>query len=220
MTSPTATDLPDLDAHSAEYILTWALERYFPEITVACSMQDAVLVDLAWRIEPKVEVFFLETGFHFSETLETAERMRERYCLNLIPLTPGPDPAVYSKDGYDACCHDRKVVPMDNYLQGKRAWVTGIRRADATTRAGARAVEWDAKRDMVKINPLVTWSDEDMTRYIEEHDLVDNPLRLQGYESIGCWPCTKAGKGREGRWAGLDKIECGLHVAASPPATH
>ena len=213
----TPADLPDLEGHSAEYVLTWAIERFFPEMALACSMQDAVLVDLAWRIEPRIEVFFLETGFHFPETLQTAQAMRTRYRLNLIAVPPVENPAVYSKDGYEACCAARKVAPMDNYLAGKRAWVSGLRRAEAATRAGAKPVEWDAKRGLVKVNPIVAWSDEDVERYIAEHDLIVNPLRLQGYDSIGCWPCTKAGKGREGRWAGLDKTECGIHPAGSPP---
>ncbi len=209
--------LRDLDGASAEYILTWAIERFFPEIAVACSMQDAVLVDLAWRIEPRIEVFFLETGFHFPETLATAEKMRSRYQLNLVALRPGPDPAVYSKDGYEACCAARKVAPMEAHLQGKRAWASGLRRAESSTRATARAVEWDAKRGLVKVNPIVAWSDEDVERYIAEHDLIVNPLRLQGYDSIGCWPCTQPGKGRQGRWAGVEKLECGLHPALAEP---
>ncbi|HEX9315755.1 MAG TPA: phosphoadenylyl-sulfate reductase [Actinomycetota bacterium] len=210
-------ELPDLDGASAEYILTWAIERFFPEIAVACSMQDAVLVDLAWRIEPRIEVFFLETGFHFPETLETAQKMRDRYNLNLVALQPGPDPAIYSRDGYEACCAARKVAPMEAHLLGKRAWASGLRRVESPSRATAKAIEWDAKRGLVKVNPIVAWTDEDVERYIAEHDLIVNPLRLQGYDSIGCWPCTKAGTGREGRWAGQDKLECGLHPALAEP---
>src|SRR5439155_9011937 len=111
-------ELPDLDGASAEYILTWAIERFFPEIAVACSMQDAVVVDLAWRIEPRIEVFFLETEFHFPETLDTAERLRERYSLPLVALAPIPGAAVYSTDGIEACCRDRKVLPMERHLAG------------------------------------------------------------------------------------------------------
>ena len=132
-------ELPDLDGASAEYILTWAIERFFPEIAVACSMQDAVLVDLAWRVDPRIEIFFLETGFHFPETLETAERMRKRYQLNLVALKPAADPAVYSRDGYEACCAARKVAPMEAHLQGKRAWASGLRRAESSSRATAKA---------------------------------------------------------------------------------
>jgi phosphoadenosine phosphosulfate reductase len=214
--APGAPELPNLDGASAEYVLSWAIERFFPEMAVACSMQDAVVVDIAWRIEPRIEVFFLETGFHFPETLRTAERLRARYQLNLVAVPPVERPARYSQEGYEACCADRKVKPMERYLAGKRAWVTGLRRSEASTRAAARAVEWDARRGLVKVNPIVAWSDEQVDTYIAEHDLIVNPLRGQGYDSIGCWPCTRAGAGREGRWAGLDKIECGLHTPAAP----
>lgn len=207
--------LPDLDGSSAEYILTWAIERFFPDIAVACSMQDAVLVDLAWRIEPRIEVFFLETGFHFPETLETAQRMRTHYNLALVAIEPEENPAVYAREGYEACCAARKVAPMDRYLQGKRAWVSGVRRAESPIRAGARALEWDAKRRLVKVNPIVAWSDAQVEGYISEHDLIVNPLRSEGYESIGCWPCTKPGVGREGRWAGSDKTECGINTTTT-----
>jgi phosphoadenosine phosphosulfate reductase len=213
--APGAPELPNLDGASAEYVLSWAIERFFPEMAVACSMQDAVVVDIAWRIEPRIEVFFLETGFHFPETLRTAERLRARYQLNLVAVPPVERPARYSQEGYEACCADRKVKPMERYLAGKRAWVTGLRRSEASTRAAARAVEWDARRGLVKVNPIVAWSDEQVDTYIAEHDLIVNPLRGQGYDSIGCWPCTRAGAGREGRWAGLDKIECGLHTPAA-----
>ncbi len=213
-------ELPDLDDASAEYILTWAIERYFPDMAVACSMQDAVVVDLAWRIEPRIEVFFLETGFHFPETLQTAERMRARYQLKLVSVPPVENPAVYSEHGYEACCAARKVQPLDRYLAGKRAWVTGLRRAESATRAGAHALEWDARRGLVKVNPVVAWSDEQIDQYIAAHDLIVNPLRLQGYDSIGCWPCTRAGEGREGRWPGLEKTECGLHLPPPAPAGH
>lgn len=213
--------LPDLDGVGAEEILAWAVAEYFPEIAVACSMQDAVVVDLAVKIEPRIEVFFLDTGFHFPETLETARRIRDRYRLNLVALRPVRNPAVYSKDGYDACCGARKVLPLEEYLRDKRAWVSGIRRGESAARSSARAVEWDASRGLVKVNPIVSWSDEDVARYVAEKDVIVNPLRELGYESIGCLPCTRAGKGREGRWSGSGKAECGLHVyepsLARPP---
>src|SRR5438309_11714913 len=113
LTPPDVGPLPDLDGAGADYILAWAIERFFPEIAVACSMQDAVLVDLAWRIEPRIEVFFLETGFHFAETLETARQMRDRYHLRLVALQPEANPAVYHRDGYVACCAARQVRPME-----------------------------------------------------------------------------------------------------------
>lgn len=209
---------PDLDGAPAEEILGWAISEFFPDIAVACSMQDAVVVDLATRVEPEVEVFFLNTAFHFPETLQTALRLKERYRLNLVELGPVADPATYDRQGYDSCCADRKVLPLEGYLRGKRAWVSGIRRSDAASRAEAGVVEWDDRRGLVKINPIVAWSDEDVARYIDEHNIIVNPLRHQGFESIGCRPCTAPGKGREGRWAGNGKSECGIHV--SEPSLH
>jgi phosphoadenosine phosphosulfate reductase len=207
-----------LDEAPAEEVVAWAVAAFFPDVAVACSMQDGVLVDLAVRIEPRIEVCFLDTGFHFPETLQTADRLRERYGANLVELKPAQDAAVYALDGIEACCIARKVLPLERYLAGKRAWITGLRRAEAPTRAQARAVEWDARRGLVKVNPLVSWSDENVTRYIEEHDIVVNPLRSQGYDSIGCAPCTRPGTGREGRWADTGKLECGLHPEEPPLA--
>lgn len=205
-------DLPDMEGASAEDILRWALNEFFPGIGVACSMQDAVVVDLAVKIEPRVEVFFLQTDFHFAETIETAAKMKDRYDLNLIELKPVEKPAIYSVDGYEACCAARKVEPLNRYLAGKRAWVSGIRRADGPERAEARAVEWDGRRSLVKVNPIVAWSDEDIDLYVRENNIIVNPLRAKGYESIGCHPCTVPGRGREGRWSGSSKTECGLHI--------
>ncbi len=208
--------LPDLDSASAESILAYAIGRFSPHIAVASSMQDAVVVDLAVRHDPGIEVFFLDTGFHFPETLETARRLQARYGLNLVVLRPEPDAGVYHADGVDACCAARKVAPMEHYLATKRAWVTGLRRDETPARAGARALEWDAGRGLVKVNPLVSWTDADVARYVHDHDLTVNPLRDLGYASIGCAPCTRPGAGREGRWAGTDKAECGLHQRPQP----
>jgi len=214
--SKQAPRLPELDGASAEEILGWAIPEFFPDVTVACSMQDGVLVDLAAKIEPRIEVFFLETGFHFPQTLETAKRMKDRYSLELVSLRPIENPAVYDKEGYDACCASRKVLPLEAYLADKKAWITGIRWAESATRSGSKAVEWDESRGIVKINPIVAWTDEQVADYIFRHDIIVNPLRNQGYESIGCWPCTKPGSSREGRWSGDEKTECGLHIGRSP----
>lgn len=204
--------LPNFEGAPAEEILSWAFQEFFPDFVVASSMQDSVLIDLAWKIEPRVTVFFLETGFHFEETLNTAELIRQRYGLNLVKVEPITTPRVWSADGYAACCQDRKVIPMNNYLRGKRGWATGLRRAESATRAHARAVEWDAARGLVKVNPIVEWTDEQLAAYIEQNALIVNPLLGEGYASIGCGPCTTPGAGREGRWAGDAKIECGIHV--------
>jgi len=201
------------DASAAE-VLAWAVASFGSDLTVACSMQDAVLIDLAVQADPDVEVVFLDTGFHFAETLETARRVRARYDLNLVTLRPAPDAAVYGTDGTDACCEARKVAPLERHLAGRAAWVTGLRRAESPSRAGAATVEWDAARGVVKVNPLVAWSDEDIERYVAEHDIIVNPLRAKGFDSIGCAPCTLPGAGRSGRWAGSGRLECGLHLVS------
>jgi phosphoadenosine phosphosulfate reductase len=196
---------------SAAEVLAWAVVSFGSDLTVACSMQDAVLVDLAVQADPRVEVVFLDTGFHFAETLETARRVRARYDLNLVTLRPDPDAAVYRTGGTDACCEARKVAPLERHLAGRAAWVTGVRRAESPSRAGAATVEWDAARGVVKVNPIVAWSDDDVERYAAEHDIIVNPLRDKGFDSIGCEPCTLPGAGRSGRWGG-ERLECGLHL--------
>ncbi len=216
-----APELPDFEGAPAEEILRWAFDRFQLEVVLASSMQDSVLVDLAWNVEPRVEVFFLDTGFHFYETLSTAQAVRKRYNLNLVMLDPVDEPAVWSEEGYKACCAARKVAPMNNYLKDKKAWMSGLRRSESETRARAKAVEWDASRGLVKINPIVEWTDEQVDRYIKDNDLIVNPLRLEGFDSIGCVPCTIPGNGREGRWAGTLRVECGIHqvhpAVADPP---
>jgi phosphoadenosine phosphosulfate reductase len=207
-----AVALPDLDGQPATAILEWALAEYSPRLAVACSMQEAVVVDLAVRLDPRVEVFFLDTGYHFGETYRTAARLEARYGLDLVRLRPAEDAAVFNRDGCDACCADRKVAPMARYLEGKSAWVTGLRRAESPARKEARAVEWDARHGLVKINPIVGWSDADVACYVVSHGVLVNPLLRRGYGSVGCGPCTLPGRGREGRWAGTGKTECGLHV--------
>ena len=201
-----------LDDAPAHKVLAWALSTFGSDLSVACSMQDAVLVDLAVRADPKVEVVFLDTGFHFAETLETARRLQARYGLNLVTLRPDDGAATYGVDGTEACCEARKVAPLDEHLANRSAWVTGLRRAESPSRAGATTLEWDATRGIVKINPLVAWSDDEVARYIAEHDIIVNPLRDKGFDSIGCAPCTLPGSGRSGRWAGTDRLECGLHL--------
>jgi phosphoadenosine phosphosulfate reductase len=199
------------DAPAAD-ILAWAVDTFGSDLTVASSMQDGVLVDLAVQADPDVEVVFLDTGFHFGETLTTARRMKARYDLNLVTLRPAIGADSYDVDGTDACCAARKVAPLERHLAGRAAWTTGLRQAESPTRAAAGSVEWDAGRRIVKINPIVAWSDDDVARYIAEHDIIVNPLRDKGFDSIGCAPCTVPGSGRDGRWAGSGRLECGLHL--------
>jgi phosphoadenosine phosphosulfate reductase len=198
----------------ARDVLAWAVATFGTDLSVACSMQDAVLVDLAVRADPGIEVVFLDTGFHFAETLETARRLGARYDLNLVTLRPDPDAALHEVDGTEACCESRKVVPLDRHLAGRSAWVTGLRRAESPSRAGAATLEWDAGRGIVKVNPIVAWTDDDVARYVVEHNIIVNPLRDKGFDSIGCAPCTLPGAGRSGRWAGSGRLECGLHLVA------
>jgi phosphoadenosine phosphosulfate reductase len=200
-----------LDEAPADKVLAWAVSTFGSDLSVACSMQDAVLVDLAVRADPDVEVVFLDTGFHFAETLETAQRVQARYGLNLVTLRPDADAPTYRTDT-EACCEARKVAPLEQHLADRAAWVTGLRRAESPSRGGAATLEWDAARGLVKVNPLVAWSDDDVARYVAEHDIIVNPLRDKGFDSIGCAPCTLPGSGRSGRWAGTDRLECGLHL--------
>ena len=199
---------------SAGEVLAWAVATFGSDLTVASSMQDGVLVDLAVRADPGVEVVFLDTGFHFAETLETARRMEARYGLNLVTLRPEAGAPSYRTVGTEGCCEARKVDPLDRHLAQRAAWVTGLRRAESPGRAGACSVEWDAGRGLVKINPIVAWTDDDVAAYVAAHDIVVNPLRDKGFDSIGCAPCTQPGAGRSGRWAGSDRLECGLHLVA------
>jgi len=195
-------------------VLAWAVATFGSRLTVASSMQDAVLVDLAVRADPSVEVIFLDTGFHFAETLDTARRVQARYGLNLVTLRPADDAPTYRSRGTEACCASRKVDPLEEHLARRAAWVTGLRRAESPSRAGAATLEWDAARGLVKVNPIVAWSDDDVAAYVAAHDIIVNPLRDKGFDSIGCAPCTRPGVGRSGRWAGSDRLECGLHLVA------
>jgi phosphoadenosine phosphosulfate reductase len=199
------------DAPAGE-VLAWAVATFGSGLTVASSMQDGVLVDLAVQADPAVEVVFLDTGFHFAETVETARRMEGRYGLNLVRLRPDDEAPTYRTHGTLACCDARKVDPLNQHLAQREAWVTGLRRAESPSRAGAATLEWDATRGLVKINPIVGWSDDDVAAYVAEHDIVVNPLRDSGFDSIGCAPCTQPGSGRSGRWAGTGRLECGLHL--------
>ena len=178
-------------------------------------MADAVLIDVATRVHPSIEVVFLDTQYHFPETLATADRMKKRYKLELRVLTPDRDPDDLWRTDTDACCDARKVQPMAKHLATRTAWMSGLRRAESDSRRDAAIVSHDS-RGLVKINPLATWSDAQVDAYIAEKDVPVNPLLFDGYPSIGCWPCTRrveAGEdARAGRWAGSSKTECGLNT--------
>jgi phosphoadenosine phosphosulfate reductase len=197
-------------------IIAWTVDRFGDDLTVACSFEDAVLVDLAVSVKPDIEFLFLDTQYHFAETLWFVEELRRRYDLNLKVMAPVVQPDNRWQTDVAGCCGVRKVEPLNRGLDGKAAWITGLKRVDAPTRANAPIVSWDGARGMVKVNPLATWTPLDLAVYASEHNLLTNPLTERGYPSIGCWPCTKsvaAGEdARAGRWAGLDKTECGLHT--------
>jgi phosphoadenosine phosphosulfate reductase len=200
----------------ASKIIQWAVDRFGPHLCLSASMTDAVLIDLATRIDPAIEVVFIDTGYHFPETLETVDHVRRRYGLNLKMMTvPRHDEPLWEQDPGN-CCSAVKVGQLDRALAGKLAWMSGLRREEATTRANAPIIARDI-RGLVKINPIATWSDDDVAGYIAEHDVPVNPLTKQGYLSIGCQPCTTpvapGEDPRAGRWRGQDKTECGLHLA-------
>ena len=198
----------------ATKIIQWAVDNFAPHLALSASMNDAVLIDLATKVHPGIEVVFIDTGYHFPETLQTVETVRRRYGLNLRMMTvPHHDEELWRVDP-ENCCSAVKVGQLDRALDGKAAWMSGLRRTEAATRGQAPIVARDL-RGLVKINPIATWSDLDVDGYIADHDVPVNPLRLQGYLSIGCQPCTQLPTDpddpRSGRWAGQGKTECGIH---------
>ncbi|WP_232662972.1 phosphoadenylyl-sulfate reductase [Pseudonocardia sp. TRM90224] len=208
---------------TAEQVLRWTAET-FDKLIVASNMQDAVLVDLAAKVVPGVDVLFLETGYHFAETIGTRDAVEHVYDIRLVNALPeqtvAEQDSLLGKDLFasdpNRCCALRKVAPLTKTLAEYDAWVTGVRRVEAPTRANTPLITYDEKFDLVKVNPIAAWSDERMQEYITEHNVLVNPLVAEGYPSIGCAPCTaKPAPGadpRSGRWAGTGKIECGLHV--------
>jgi len=218
-------DLPDLrqldaastalESQPATAAIEWAAERFGDGLVLASSFQDCVLIDLAAQVVPDIEVVFLDTQYHFAETLWYVETVRRRYNLNLRIVEPEVNPDYRWLDDPDGCCAARKVVPMAKALAGRTAWMTGLRRDEAPTRTKTPVVGYDVGRGMVKINPIADWTEIDVQRYAQDRSLPEHPLREKGYASIGCWPCTRpvaeGEDARAGRWAGLDKLECGLH---------
>lgn len=208
----------------ARQALVWAAETFGEQLTVASSMGDEVLVHLVGTTIPGADVFFLDTGYHFAETLGTRDAyqamlpLRIRTILPLLTVAQQDEQygAKLHDRSPDSCCAMRKVEPLNRALSTHQAWVTGMRRVDAPTRTDIGLVGWDDKRQMVKLNPIAAWTDDDVDRYVEEHQVFLNPLRQEGYASIGCAPCTRpvaeGEDARAGRWAGKDKTECGLHT--------
>lgn len=215
----------ELETATPEEIIKFAVET-FPNITFACSFgaEDVVLVDMLQKISPKTDIFYLDTDFHFKETYETRDRMAERYpgipFVEVKPeITPEEQAAQFGEELWktdaNACCNIRKVKPLTNILSKYEAWITGIRRDQAPTRANAKKIEYDTKFGLVKFNPIAGWTSEDVWNYIRENDVIYNPLHDQNYPSIGCEYCTRkvmpGEDPRAGRWSGQEKTECGLH---------
>ena len=202
--------IPDLETISAEEVLAYAIERFHPRLKMACSFQkeESVLVHMLTSIEPDARVFMIDTGVLFPETIETWKRFEDRFGVGIEVIDARSPDEPWTMD---RCCSEAKVDALERALDDVDAWVTGIRREQAPTRAAAGKLEYDDRRGIWKVNPLADWSEKDLWRYIFRHDLPYHPLHDQGYASIGCEPCTRPGAGREGRWGGLDKTECGIH---------
>jgi phosphoadenosine phosphosulfate reductase len=213
----------ELEGASALEILGWADEQFGTGWCVASSMADALLPHLASQVRPGVDVLFLDTGYHFAETIGTRDAVAATMPVNVLTLTPKRTVAeqdasfgarLYERNP-DQCCALRKVMPLRDGLSNYVAWASGLRRDEAATRADAKVVEWDAKRNMVKLNPIATWTQDEADQYIADNNILVNPLLFDGYPSVGCAPCTRrvaAGEDpRSGRWAGLGKTECGIH---------
>jgi phosphoadenosine phosphosulfate reductase len=214
-----ATATTDLETATAEEVIAYAVERFHPRLTMACSFQkeESVLVHMLTRIEPAARVFTIDTGVLFPETLTAWKAFEDRFGLLVEVFEARSETTPWTGRGH--CCsasgpggNPPKVDALAQALSGVAAWITGIRREQAPTRAGAPKLERDEARGIWKVNPLADWTDKDVWRYIHRHDLPYHQLHDHGYSSIGCAPCTRPGSGREGRWAGEDKTECGLHV--------
>ncbi len=213
----------ELEGASALEILGWADEQFGSKWAVASSMADALVPSLAAKVRPGVDVLFLDTGYHFAETLGTRDAVAATLPVTVRSLTPRQDVAqqdasfgarLYERNP-DQCCALRKVMPLRTALKDYAAWASGLRRDESDSRAATRVVEWDEQRGMVKLNPIAAWTQDDVDRYIADNGILVNPLLSDGYGSIGCGPCTRriapGEDARAGRWAGSNKIECGLH---------
>jgi phosphoadenosine phosphosulfate reductase len=213
----------ELELAPAESIIEWAVDTFGGRFCVTSSMGDAVLSHLASKVAPGIDVVFLDTGYHFAETIGTRDAVAATMPVNVVTLSPtisvrqqdeqyGPD--LWSRDP-DLCCALRKVQPLADGLAEYDAWATGLRREETHNRVIAPVVGWDAKKQKVKVSPLARWTQDDVDRYIVENNVLVNPLQYDGYPSIGCWPCTRrvapGEDARSGRWAGLGKTECGIH---------
>jgi phosphoadenosine phosphosulfate reductase len=206
----------------AQELLEYVIDRFHPDLTLACSFQkeDSVILHMLLTAEPNARVFTLDTHVLFPETYGLWRQIEKRYGI-AIEVYEGPSlgrqaaahgEALWERNP-NLCCAIRKVEPLTRALAGVGCWITGIRREQSATRADAPKLGWDERHEIWKANPLADWSDDDVWTYVREHDLPVNDLHRQGYASIGCTHCTAPGSGREGRWSGIEKTECGLHPA-------
>jgi phosphoadenosine phosphosulfate reductase len=214
----------DLESASAQDVLRWAVDTFGDGFAIASSMGDGLLAHLAGSVARGVNILFLDTGYHFAETIGTRDAVASSYDVNVRTVLPlltvtqqdQENGAELWRRDPATCCAMRKVEPLARALEPYTAWASGIRRDEAVTRRDTRVVEWDDKRGMVKVNPIATWTQADVDAYVAEHGVLVNPLTYDGYPSIGCAPCTaRVAPGedpRSGRWAGQSKVECGLHV--------
>ncbi|MEV5676069.1 phosphoadenylyl-sulfate reductase [Streptomyces sp. NPDC052179] len=213
----------ELEDASASDILKWATGTFGTRFCVTSSMEDAVVAHLASRVLPGVDVVFLDTGYHFPETIGTRDAVQAVMDVNVITLTPRQSvaeqdaehgPKLHDRNP-DLCCALRKVEPLEDGLRSYTAWATGLRRDESPTRANTPVVGWDEKRRKVKVSPIARWTQDDVDAYVAEHGVLTNPLLMDGYASVGCEPCTRrvleGEDARAGRWAGRGKTECGLH---------
>ena len=203
--------VPDLEQAGAEEVLAYAVDRFHPRLTLACSFQkeESVLMHLLTQIEPSARIFVIDTGVLFPETYVTWREFEDRFKVRVEVFDASSRNGPW---GPDNCCGTAKVSALERALQDVDAWVTGLRREQAQTRSSAAKLELDNRRGIWKVNPLADWSEHDIWRYINRHDLPYHPLHDRGYSSIGCAPCTQPGEGRDGRWAGQEKTECGIHL--------
>ncbi|MCW2943040.1 MAG: adenylylsulfate reductase, thioredoxin dependent [Actinomycetia bacterium] len=222
-------DIVDSAAHALEdasalEIIRWASATFGDRICLTSSMSDAALIHLVSKVKPGIDVLFVDTGYHFAETIGTRDAVEAVYPVNVINVTPSRTVAEQERDlgprlngrNPDLCCHLRKVEPLGRALEGYMAWFSGVKRDETSSRKKMRVVDWDRKRGMVKVNPILNWTDQEMDDYIADNGILVNPLHYDDYPSIGCEPCTSpvapGADPRSGRWAGLGKTECGIHV--------
>jgi phosphoadenosine phosphosulfate reductase len=211
---------------SPQEILRWAVDAYYPRLTMATAFgpEGCAIIHMLSEIEPRVRVFNLDTGYQFAETLQVRERIRERYGIDVELVQPKLSVAEYERENGgpvythdpDRCCRDRKIIPLRSAIEGYSAWISSIRADQSAHRARASVLGWDSKFGLVKVNPLLRWTHRDVWAFVVAHGVPYNPLHDRGYPSIGCWPCTRAvapgeTDERAGRWAGQAKTECGLH---------